>query len=458
MDFVEQPDLSPSNAANLDSAFGVLVRIIRARMGGEEIAPHGQIELGFFDDGSAFSQLIREHEPPFDAYIVLMLALAPHLQPALLEQEFRKHKAIEGDYPEIGGVRDSASRAFLPTGETAAYLLAGNDWDRRFSVQELLMPDGWLASRGIVVMESSAPGAPLLSGRLLLAREWVERLTLGHATPPAFSESFPAQRIETLLEWEDLILEPGTLDQLQDIRCWLLYRERLEHGALPAGHLRNGYRALFHGPSGTGKTLAASLLGKLAGLDTYRIDLAAVTSKYIGETEKNLAALFDRAKRQNWVLFFDEADALFGKRTAIKDSHDRYANITVSYLLERVMGYDGLAILATNLRGNIDNAFLGRFETFVRFSLPGPEERRRIWLAAMPKDPAPLDAETLATTLAHYELSGRAITGALHTAALAAMDADRNDLLLEDALRGVRKEVEKEGRIFHPLEGTSEYP
>ena len=457
----DTPSAVAGNRDNLERGLAVLRQVVEralAEPGSEtQGSPSPEVawqplDLGFYDDGSPFGQFIKERQPYADEYVVLLLALVPHVRPALLEQAIEAQLSADSNCPEIGGVRGEKGRAFLPTGETAAFLLAANDTERRFEVQALFGSDHWFAKDGILHLEQAAPGQPVLSGRLILSQEWIDRLTVGTVSAPAFSESFPAERLETRLDWDDLILEPATLDHLEDIRRWLLFRDRLEAGAIPAGHLRSGYRALFHGPPGTGKTLAASLLGKLAGLETYRIDLATVTSKYIGETEKNLASLFDTARRRNWVLFFDEADALFGKRTAIKDSHDRYANITVSYLLERVMAYDGLAILATNLRGNIDEAFLGRFETFVRFSMPGEDERRRLWLAAFPVDPAPLDSPVLADALARYELSGRAIVGAVHTATLAALDEGAANLTLAHALRGVQKEIEKEGRVFQALE------
>ena len=133
--------------------------------------------------------------------------------------------------------------------------------------------------------------------------------------------------------------------------------------------LKPGFKALFHGLPGTGKTLTAMLIGKKTGLDIYRVDLSQMVSKYIGETEKNLAKVFDKAEHKNWILFFDEGDALFGKRTNTKDAHDRYANQQVSYLLQRIEEYDGLVILATNLKNNIDDAFLRRFQSIIHFPM-----------------------------------------------------------------------------------------
>ena len=165
-------------------------------------------------------------------------------------------------------------------------------------------------------------------------------------------------------------MHPGTLRAIEEIQTFIVHGDTLMREWGMAARLRPGYRALFHGPPGTGKTMSAALLGRLTNREVYRIDLSLVVSKYIGETEKNLARVFDRAQQQGWILFFDEADALFGKRSEVSDAHDRYANIEVAYLLQRLETYDGLVVLATNLQRNIDPAFLRRISVAVDFVAP----------------------------------------------------------------------------------------
>ncbi len=176
--------------------------------------------------------------------------------------------------------------------------------------------------------------------------------------------------LSTKMEWGDLVLPDRVFKQLNQIETWILKRERLVRKRGVGKNLRSGFKVLFHGPPGTGKVLTAALLGKKSGREVYRIDLSQIVSKYIGETEKNLASLFDRAENKDWILFFDEADALFGKRTSVKDAHDRYANQEVSYLLQRIEDYPGLVILSANLRNNIDEAFLRRFQLIIHFPMP----------------------------------------------------------------------------------------
>ena len=184
-----------------------------------------------------------------------------------------------------------------------------------------------------------------------------------------------------------------------------------------------GINALFAGESGTGKTMAAEVIANELKLDLYRIDLSAVVNKYIGETEKNLRKLFDAAEDSGAILFFDEADALFGKRSAVKDSHDRYANIEVSYLLQRMESYRGLAILATNQKNALDKAFVRRLRFILNFPFPGIVERTEIWQKVFPQK-TPLDEKLDNTRLAKLNLTG----GSIHNIALnAAFLAAQND-------------------------------
>ncbi len=189
-----------------------------------------------------------------------------------------------------------------------------------------------------------------------------------------------AQRIDARSDWDDLVLPQAQKETLQSIVVHVRERTTVHgKGGFSAERPRDpGVSALFTGPSGTGKTLAAEVLAKQLGLDLFRIDLSAVISKFIGETEKNLRRVFDAAEGSGAILIFDEADALFGKRTDVKDSHDRYANVEVSYLLQRIEAYQGITILTTNRREAIDPAFLRRLRFIVSFPLPDPPTRAAI--------------------------------------------------------------------------------
>jgi hypothetical protein len=251
-----------------------------------------------------------------------------------------------------------------------------------------------------------------------------------------------AQRIRPAVGWDDLVLPEPKLRVLHDIAIHVRQRSRVyeDWGFAARSSLGLGISALFAGPSGTGKTLAAEVLAHKLELDLYRIDLASVVSKYIGETEKNLKQVFDAAESGGAILLFDEADALFGKRSEIKDSHDRYANIEVSYLLQRMEAYRGLAILTTNMQGALDTAFLRRIRFIVQFPFPEPAHRAEIWRRIFP-------AETPTHGLDAGKLASLAVAGgsirniALGAAFLAAEDGA--PVTMEQVLAAARNEYAK---------------
>jgi SpoVK/Ycf46/Vps4 family AAA+-type ATPase len=238
-----------------------------------------------------------------------------------------------------------------------------------------------------------------------------------------------AQRIDSRATFDDLVLPAAAIEQLRQITRQLRYRAKvLDDWGFAERHSRGiGLAALFAGESGTGKTLAAEVIANEARLDLYRIDLSSVVSKYIGETEKNLARLFDAAERSGAVLLFDEADALFGKRSEVKDSHDRYANIEVAYLLQRIESYRGLAILTTNLKNALDRAFLRRIQFVVQFPFPTAAARTEIWNRVFPRQAPTHLLDT--TRLGRLNLSGGSIrTVAINAAFIAAAQASPIDM------------------------------
>jgi SpoVK/Ycf46/Vps4 family AAA+-type ATPase len=255
-------------------------------------------------------------------------------------------------------------------------------------------------------------------------------------------------RLESAFGWEQLVLPERPLEVLRSISAYLRHRDLVlqEWGYAHTVARAQGLKTLFAGESGTGKTMAAQVLARDLGLELFRIDLATVVSKYIGETEKNLDRIFGAAEGSNAILFFDEADALFGKRSEVSDSHDRYANIEVAYLLQKMEGYSGAVILATNFRHNIDEAFLRRLDFVIDFPFPEPEDRERIWRLVLP-DEAPIDDDVdVAFLAAQFKLSGGGIRNAsLAAAFLAAEDGRR--IGMRHLVMGVALEYGKLGRL-----------
>lgn len=395
---------------------------------------------------SPYAAFVREHALDARERLVLTLALVPHVKPQLIDVLWMKNAAIDRGFSEFGGVQGVAHGGFIPTGETAAFLVARDDLAARFALLRVFDDDNVFARLGVLRLASATSGEPTLSGALTIAPEWLHRFTTGDARRPAFGSEFPARRIDTRASWDDLVLPAATLDQLEEIRHWLVHGRTLLDDWGMRARLRPGYTALFHGAPGTGKTLAACLLGRHCGADVYKIDLGMVTSKYVGETEKNLARVFDMAEHRRWILFFDEADALFGRRTRVDSAHDRYANQEVSYLLQRIEEFDGVVILASNLKGNIDDAFVRRFQSVVHFPMPKPAERRRIWRQAF-SDRAVLEPRIDLTRVAdRHELSGGTIMNVVRYSSLKALSRNDPTIVLEDLDEGIRREFLKEGR------------
>ncbi len=419
---------------------------------------NNRLQLHFAANGD---QVPAEELPEFDSTvfkgkklnhcetIILLTALAAHVQPTLFDNAIQPFMPKGGEFPEFGGVKGTNTRYMLPTGDTALFLLAGTDTDKRRQVLRYFDPSHWFCTDYVLWLEHVKEGEPRMSGKLILHQEYVDLLTTGLVSKPAFSPEFPAKLVTTKMEWEDVILPAKTATQIDDIKIWLHHNGTFLQTWGMEKRIKPGFRALFYGPPGTGKTLTATLLGKQFEKDVYRVDLSQVVSKYIGETEKNLEKIFIKAENKNWILFFDEADALFGKRSNVQNAHDKYANQEVSYLLQRVEDFSGLVILASNYKSNIDQAFIRRFNSIIHFPMPNQAERYAIWKAAIPPKATLADDVDLVAIAAKYEISGSAIVSVIHYASLQTIYKNSTIISKPVILEGIKREFEKEERVFN---------
>jgi len=375
---------------------------------------------------------------------ILFIGLLPNLEPDFLNTTIMEIFPGGGDLPMIGGVKGVNHRGLLPTGETVLAIIAGEDMASRLRIQALLQADAPLVREGLLYLEALREGEPSMSGRVIIPQSIIEQLLYGYEAAPRFGPEFPAKQVITAMDWEDVVLPPATFQQIEDIGSWLEHQSSVMKDPNLARKIKPGYRVLFYGPSGTGKTLTAALLGKQHQKDVYRIDLSQIVSKYIGETEKNLETVFRRAERKDWILFFDEADALFGKRTSVQSAHDKYANQEVSYLLQRVEDYNGLLILASNFRNNLDDAFIRRFHAIVHFPAPNAQERHLLWKKSLPETMPQDSSVDLFELSAHYELTGAGILNAVHYAVLSGYKSGSHQLSQKSLMDGIRKEFLKE--------------
>jgi ATPase family associated with various cellular activities (AAA) len=359
--------------------------------------------------------------------VVLTAAVAPYVD--------ERFAALYGALTDRPGVT-------ALTGEVAR-TLAARSFQGRLDATVMLSEHGRLRSLGMLTADPPGdPSGVLRPEPALLA--WLIGL------PPAQQSAtadFPARRLTTVHTMDDVILPATARARVTELEGRIAHRGKVVDDWEFGAHHDNvaGVVALFHGPPGTGKTMTAAAIAATTRLPAYQIDLSALVSKYIGETEKALAKVFDRAEREGCILLFDEADAIFGERTEVSDSHDRYANQEVSYLLSRIEQHPGVVILTTNLLGNIDVAFQRRIHVLVEFPEPGPAERERLWMTVAPKA-LPLDAEVDLGALAQrYPLTGAQIRDAtLDAAYLAAADGQ---VVTEEMLRtGIRRQYEKAGK------------
>jgi hypothetical protein len=449
---VVTPSVLQQNAYDLERELAWFAQVLDLRFKhyfGQQVEHEDVFALSppdFSQSDSPYARCIAHYQFSFTERLALILSLVPHLRPQLLDIFFTKNKTFDRRFSEFGGVQHGPESDFLPTGETLAFLVAETDLTTRFALQALFSREHVFAKHNILRLASTGPDEVSLKAPLQLSEEYMSYFTTGQARRPDFGVNFPARYIETALDWNDLVLHPGTHKQIEEIATWIRHGETLMNDWGMAAKLRPGYRSLFYGPPGTGKTMTACLLGKSTDREVYKVDLSLVISKYIGETEKNLAKVFDQAQHKGWILFFDEADALFGKRSETKDAHDRYANQEVSFLLQRIEVFDGIAILASNRRENLDEAFTRRFESVIYFPLPRPEERLRLWRQGFsPKAELAGDVD-LEQIAKDHTLSGGAIMNVIRYASLQALERGSTVIRLDEIMQGIRKEYAKEGK------------
>ena len=402
------------------------------------------------DESTGLGKLISDYKLSESERMILALSLAPELRPQLLDRFFTRNKKYDRGFSEFGGIKGEQHGGFLPTGETAQFIAGGNYLTDRLEITDILSQTHKFYRHDLIRLQPSKDDEPRLSGALVPGPDLLHQVFYNDSTVPEFNHKFPAKRLQSHHTWSDLVLPDNVLNQLDEILAWLTHKSTIMDDWGLSQHLKPGYRSLFYGPPGTGKTMAAGVIGIRAGFDVYRVDLSQVVSKYIGETEKNLSRIFDRAEHQKWILFFDEADSLFGQRTQTKSSNDRYSNQEVSYLLQRMEDFDGVIILATNLKDNIDEAFTRRFQSAIQFPVPGEKERFKLWKKIL-GDKIPMSEDVDLRHIAEsYELTGGSIINVVRFGALKAVRRKNGSALLNrsDLVEGIRRELKKQGKSF----------
>lgn len=394
---------------------------------------------------SAYNRIIRQFSLDTMERLLLICSIVPHIAPERLTEKMRdRNNHLKLLYSEFGGCIDPLFYNYLATQQTLLFLLAGKDKTNTVFYQ-LALHNSVLVKEGIITFENvnaAHQSVSELNKIPVLAKEYLFYLQSGNEPRPDYGSAFPARLITTDMDWDHLILDVNTEKHIQELMLWVEHGKTLLEKSKIFGV---SYPCLFYGPPGTGKSLTAKLIGKKYKKHVFRVDLSMIVSKYIGETEKNLAYLFDRAQGKDWILFFDEADALFSKRTSINSSQDKWANLEVNYLLQRMEEHQGLTILATNLKSNIDSAMIRRFQSIIYFPVPKEAERHKLWHQLLPK-PFTYDVAVRIDKLAEIELSGANIANILKLSCLFALKNNTYALRNEWVDQSIRRELIKENK------------
>ncbi|WP_299494683.1 ATP-binding protein [uncultured Shewanella sp.] len=388
---------------------------------------------------SNFAQWVMKHGLDFEARLILILALVPVLKPKILDVLTCQNELTLRPFTEFACVEDNGT--WYATGETVSFLLGGDSLRYRIQVQSILQAKGTRGLLGILSLTATEIDPLLMKSPIRVQPSYIQSLITSQVYRPELLTGFCATKMESALSWQDLVLPSSVVEPLKDIQFWAQQGKTLLDDWGLMNKLRPGFRALFYGPPGTGKTMTACVLGKSISYPVYRIDLSKIISKYIGETEKNLEHIFTLAENKNWILFFDEADALFGKRTQASGANDQFANQNVAYLLQRIECFSGLSLLATNFKDNLDDAFFRRFESVIYFPLPSVDERLCLWRQGFSSQSTLESTIKLELIASEYPLSGAEIMNAIRYASLQALRRGSSEIMHADLLEGVRRQT-----------------
>lgn len=405
-------------------------------------------------DGKELSALTGQ-DPDWEEIIVLLLALMPHLNPQTLDLFFILNKNLDRPYTEFGGWKGSSHKGFLPTGETAAFLLSLEDPQNRLRVMQLFGKEHWFYRQNILHLEEQGKGEPFLSGKLCVSEEFLAKVLKNKNYKPDYSTDFPAKLITTPLDWNDLIVTPSLMTELENISGWLCHAQEIRSRWNLDKYIKPGYRCLFYGPPGTGKTLTASLLGKQHGMDVYRIDVSLITAACTAETEKNIARIFDFAEQKNWILFFDKADKLMEMNSEYALQNRWEINNEIrSYLLQRIEDFPGMIMMAiTHPKDNPVKAFSTNFQSVLYFPMPDQDTRLSLWKQMIPDDWLQENREELLRTAAEAEISGGCIVNVIRRCALALYKTGEKQLTSDILLQALS--IENQSSAFNPEKSSS---
>lgn len=387
----------------------------------------------------AYSKYLEKVKPTVYERLILALSHCFQLAPNFFKKLQLEESQNETGVDSFGLITHGNTGLIQPTIHTANWLADSYQIEIQFlDEHHYFFSDTILEP---LIYEPSIFNTPLLFTKK------AQYLFFGElAYLPEYSKDFPAELLETSLKKQDLILSKTIFNEVNELIYWIQHETIFQQNKHLQKWIRSGFRALFYGPPGTGKSLTATLIGQETNRPVYRIDLSNMISKYIGETQKNLAKVFDRGEKNNWILFFDECDAILGSRSNTGTANERGANQEIAYLLQRIENYKGVILLATNIKENIDEAFLRRFEVSIQFAIPDIPTRVLLWKTIFSEEYKVSEdlIQNLATT---YKISGGSLVNILRFVALH-KQKNNNEISLAIILEGIRREYHKMGQTM----------
>jgi DNA replication protein DnaC len=387
---------------------------------------------------SAYGDFVNKNDLNEGERMVLAVALAPHLPPHSLNVFFQ-NKPLQ---LQSKIARGEAGLSFVPTAETALWILTGKNLKERVKYTSIFKTSHIFYKQSVIEIGETHKNESIYDGVLSLSPSYRDLFVENQYSEPRFSADFPAHLLTTKLEWDDLMLMPATQARLDEVKAYLHHYDTLVNKWAMQKHSKPGCRILFYGDSGTGKTLAATLLGKLLKRQVFRVDISAVTSKYVGETTKRLESLFNTAESKGWIIFIDEGDALLGQRKSMdtNSNNSHYANQDTAFLLQRIETFDGIVVVATNFKNNIDQAFTRRFQAMVRFQLPDSDLQYKLWQENLPKE-CPLSSSIdLKALIQRHPLSPAAIINVIFRVCILTLQKGITTISQEDLLMCIKDE------------------
>mgnify|MGYP001050586102 CR=1 FL=1 len=385
--------------------------------------PKWEASINFW--GNEFSNWSQEEQ------LVLILAALPHVQPTLLNALVKK---LEENAHYLPGRISSQGGTFLPTGRTALFLLAGNNPQEQLLWQSRLFNlHHRLSKKGILTLGEVPKGEPKINGLLQLSESYLHWFINGTPYRPVMDANFPAEKLTTQLNWEDLVVPDKTQRGIDELLDWIKNFTQLKQQSQWWGD-RKGYRCLMYGSPGTGKTLMARLLSKAGNREVWRVDASKIVSKYVGETTKNLQRMFEIARHQDVIMFIDEGEGLFSNRSKEANSaQDTFVNQDIGYLLQAIEEYPGIMLVATNNLSNMDDAFLRRFDTRIEFELPNDQILYQLWKRAL--QPFDLQESINLQELSYYQAKENRVKNNEHVQVTGAKIALVRDYLTMQAIK-----------------------